>query len=315
MPWTRAEHDAILERVNRSRASGNDKDRLGVLPIRVGEGEVKGISFNTIPDVRTSPLEETVELITNRLHRLAPERRDARASPIHPPPWPNEPMPFESGLADRVEQLYVIQLLMTAKAAKRILIFKGPGGYGKTALLNAAARYAKILGVPAAYVDFKDSQLLSQTNVLQRLRLDLGAVLPGFTEPAPWNLLAALRHLSSPALILLDEYEKITETKELVLWIEDQLFAEVEKCPQLRFLIGGQQVPNRPSFRWRDLAEEIELNRIDDKQVWTEWIQQKNPHVHVDDKHVKGIVDGLEGVPGNISTVLTTFAEMLPRTP
>jgi hypothetical protein len=105
-----------------------------VLPIRVGDGEMRGISFNTvIPDVRTRSLEETVELILNRLRRLAPEKRDARAAPVHAPHWPNEPTPFELGLADRTKQWSTIQRFMTADAAKRILMLKGPSGYGKSA--------------------------------------------------------------------------------------------------------------------------------------------------------------------------------------
>lgn len=200
---------------------------------------------------------------------------------------------------------------MTASAAKRILMLKGPSGYSKTALLNAAARYAKILGVPAAYVDFKDSELLSQTNVLRMLKAYLGAVLPGFTEPDRWKLLEALPKSSSPILILLDTYERIVETKELVQWIETQLLVEVERCEHLRFLIGGQKVPERAA-RWRDLAEEIELKKINDQQAWKEWAQQKNRHV--DEKHIEGFVLVSEGVPGTISDYLTTLAEKLTPT-
>ena len=67
-PWTLSEHAAIRDRVNRSRGSDSDKDRLGVLPIRVGDGDVKGIPKFTaiIPDVRKKTLEETVELIVTR---------------------------------------------------------------------------------------------------------------------------------------------------------------------------------------------------------------------------------------------------------
>ena len=50
-------------------ASDSDKDRLGVLPIRVGDGDVKGIHNLTtiIPDVRNKPLDETVALVDARL--------------------------------------------------------------------------------------------------------------------------------------------------------------------------------------------------------------------------------------------------------
>jgi hypothetical protein len=318
-PWTLAEHAAIRERVNRSRASDSDKDRLGVLPIRVGDGDVEGISPFTsiVPDVRPTerPLDKTVELIVNRLHRAAPEIEKSRDSPRYPA-WPEEPTPFEHGLADRAEPWPAIQRLMTADAAKRILMLKGPSGYSKSDLLDAAARYATILGVPAATVDFKDTQFLHRTNVLQRLRLDLGAVLPGFTaakEPDPWMLLVALRQLSCPALILLDTYEKLTESKELVEWIEIQLLAEVEQCKLLRFLIAGQKVPECSHARWRDLAEEIELSTIDENQAWGDWIRQKYPHIHIDEIAVDAIVRGLKGVPGTISSVLTTYAKTLLR--
>ncbi len=313
--WTLAEHDAIRERVNKSRVpSASNEDRNAVLPIRVADGDVEGISSNTIiPDVRPPQrsLNSTVDLIVNRLRLAAPESQLVAAPPAHPP-WPDEPTRFEHGLADRTEQWPDIQTLMTAGAAKRILIFKGQSGYSKTALLDAAARYAKVLSVPVAYVDFK--ALSNRADVLQVLRLELGALLPNLGkpgEPDHWALRNDLRQLSSPALILLDAYEKITGTTELVDWIEFQLLAEVIECKQLRFLIGGQKVPER-AVRWRNLADEKELKKIDDKETWTEWIRQKNPHV--DDKHVEAIVLGLEGVPVSISTALTTIAKTLPRT-
>lgn len=308
-PWTLAEHAAIRDRVNRSRASDNDKDRLGVLPIRVGDGDVKGIPKFTaiIPDVRNKTLDETVALILDRLRFAAPGIDQAGGPPARPP-WPKEPTPYEPGLADRTEQWPDIQKLMTEGAAKRILIFKGPSGHSKSALLTAAFRYAKILRVPTAYVDFKDTTFLNQNNVLKRLRLDLGAVLPTFTEPDPWKLLEALRKLSSPILILLDTYERATESKELADWIETQLLAEVEQCTQLRFLIGGQKPPERAA-RWRDLADEIELKAIEDRHAWTEWVKRKNPRA--EDKSVEDIVLALDGVPGTVSTALTTFARKL----
>jgi hypothetical protein len=53
-PWTRAEYDAIRARVSKARRSTNDRDRQGVLPIRVGDGDVPGIFLETwiVPDVR-----------------------------------------------------------------------------------------------------------------------------------------------------------------------------------------------------------------------------------------------------------------------
>ncbi len=67
-PWTLAEHAAIRERVMKARASGEERERLSVLPIRVADGEVSGVLFNTIvPDVRSRAPADTAELIINRL--------------------------------------------------------------------------------------------------------------------------------------------------------------------------------------------------------------------------------------------------------
>jgi hypothetical protein len=298
--WPGVESRGIRDRMYSKAAS----EAEGVLPIRVGVGDVEGFSENTdiFLDATKMQLEEIVEQIVDRVHRITR------------PPWPNEPTLFEHGLCDR-DVWSAIQRLMTVNAAKRILIFKGPSGYSKSALLGAAASYAKILCLPVAYVDFKDTQLLRLTGFLKSLRLDLGALLPGFalaTEPDPWTLLEALRRLSSPVLIVLDSYEQITATRELVDWIEIILLAEVEHCKQIRFLVGGQKVPERTHNRWRDLAEEIELDKINDKQAWTVWIQHQNPDVH--DKLVEGTVLALDGVPSTISGFLTTVAEKLTPT-
>src|ERR1700751_624985 len=67
-PWTRAEHEAIRARLMKTRSSQEERDKLRILPIRVGDGEVEGILSNTTaPDVRDRPAIETAELILARL--------------------------------------------------------------------------------------------------------------------------------------------------------------------------------------------------------------------------------------------------------
>ena len=72
-PWTLAEHRAI--RALQMRLSHNKQDALRILPLRVGDGNVEGISFeNTIcPDARAKSVEQTAELITNRLRCIGPD--------------------------------------------------------------------------------------------------------------------------------------------------------------------------------------------------------------------------------------------------
>ena len=73
-PWTKAEHAAIRARVMRLQESRVEGDRHRMLPIRVGEGEIEGILFNTIvPDVCARDPNETAKLIIDRLVLILPD--------------------------------------------------------------------------------------------------------------------------------------------------------------------------------------------------------------------------------------------------
>jgi hypothetical protein len=72
--WTKIEHEAIRARLEKSRQSADKREQNAILPIRVGDGDVEGVLFNTIvPDVRSRPPAKTAELIINRLRLVAPE--------------------------------------------------------------------------------------------------------------------------------------------------------------------------------------------------------------------------------------------------
>lgn len=310
-PWTLAEHEAIRARTLKARASPDPRERDAVLPLRVGAGEVEGILFTAIvPDVRDRSVPQTAELILERLYLVRPDLKPRPAAEASAgPSWPKEPIPFSHGLADRTQREWPsVLLLLTANAPRRILIFKGPSGYSKSALLLAAERYARLLRVPKAFVDFKDSALLTEANVLDKLAADLGHQLPGLVAVTHrWKLSQALRAARQPILILLDTYERAAETKELREWLETQLLAEAEECDQLRFLIAGQKVPDTSQARWQRGAETVELDRILDLHAWKDWVHAINPNV--DEKHIESIVVGTEGVPSTISTILGTFAK------
>ena len=70
-PWTKAEHRAIRARQMRLESASDDRARYRMLPIRVGEGDILGVPFNTItPDVRTRRAEDTADLIVERFRLL-----------------------------------------------------------------------------------------------------------------------------------------------------------------------------------------------------------------------------------------------------
>jgi hypothetical protein len=81
-PWTQAEHEAIRARLMQARASKEKRERDAILPIRVGDGEVEGVSFNTIaPDVRQKSVAQAAELIVSRLRLLLPALGPGPAAP------------------------------------------------------------------------------------------------------------------------------------------------------------------------------------------------------------------------------------------
>jgi hypothetical protein len=320
--WTQAEARAIRALRFDIDPARDETQRLRLLNARFGPGKVPGVFETTgyLDGINKTP-DECANLIVKRLtllrERLALGQLVTTAAQLAavPASWPAQPEPFKHTLADRaVREWPAVLHLLTSSSPKRILLFKGPSGYSKSALLGGADKYAKTLHVPTAYVDFKDSKLLNETNVLRELQLGLSRVLPGFAaqkDPDRWMLRQALRELPGAALVLLDSYEKVAETKELVEWIETQLLAETEGCERLRFIIGGQKVPDYTRARWLDLAEAVELDRIDDQRIWRDWVHEINPNV--DEKHVEALVLALHGMPANISTALKTVAERLKR--
>lgn len=89
-PWPRAEHEAIRARLMHARASEDPRERDSIFPIRVGDGDVPGILFNTIVlDVRARPPDETATLIIERLRLIFPDIKTERwsnpetASPVN----------------------------------------------------------------------------------------------------------------------------------------------------------------------------------------------------------------------------------------
>ncbi len=312
--WTLVEREAILARQTELLTSSDERDSHRILPIRVGEGDIKGIPFTTfIPEARGIPPSETASLILEKLDLVLPGKHAGRSSRHRS--WPKKPIPFSHDLADRaVSEWPAVLQLLTVDSAKQILMFEGRSGFSKSALLSAAEKYAKALQVPTAYVDFKVTMLLSEANVVRQIQSGLGRALPGFAaekEPDRWKLRQSLQGLGEPALILLDTYEKVAETKDLVEWIERQLLAEVDDYPLLRVIIGGQKVPDLAQARWRDRAETVELTAIRDKQIWKDWVKRMNPNV--DGGYIEALVDGYNGVPANISSTLMILARNLKQ--
>lgn len=86
-PWTLAEHRAIRALQMELSRQQDEKQLLRILPLRVGDGDVKGVFENTIcPDVRKKTVGLTAELIVDRLRLVDPDAisQAASATPASP---------------------------------------------------------------------------------------------------------------------------------------------------------------------------------------------------------------------------------------
>jgi hypothetical protein len=92
--------------------------------------------------------------------------------------WP-EPLEFRPSLADRLKEWPAIVELLAGHSRERILLFEGPSGLGKSALIRLAAAYAKGLGVPVVQLDLKGGGL-DVEGILGQFYLDLGQRLRTF---------------------------------------------------------------------------------------------------------------------------------------
>ena len=73
-PWTKVEFEAIRALKMRLSLSKAKSARHRILHLRVGDGDVEGILFNTVcADVREKPAAQTAELIINRLRLFRPD--------------------------------------------------------------------------------------------------------------------------------------------------------------------------------------------------------------------------------------------------
>jgi hypothetical protein len=83
-PWTQTEHESIRALSMQVRSSQDKMERLRVLPLRVGDGNVSGIPSNAIcPDIRQRAPELTAQLIVNRLRLIQPKTERAKLRPIY----------------------------------------------------------------------------------------------------------------------------------------------------------------------------------------------------------------------------------------
>ncbi|HTJ55764.1 MAG TPA: TIR domain-containing protein, partial [Nitrosospira sp.] len=234
-PWTRAEHRAIRARQMKAETLNDEQSKYQILPIRVGDGEVEGILFNTIvPDVRTRRVSRIVQLIIDRLQLISSDdipEYDASAVKTF---WPETvpalywPMANHKGVRD------AFSTLLRRDVPRRFLPLRGTSESGKSHITwQMFDNVRHVLELPCGRFDFKGTTTIDEE--MQTFSADLNMRPPPaglrLTERFS-HLLNTLKQSARPALLIFDTYE--VASNEAQGWVERQLLPSLIRATWLR---------------------------------------------------------------------------------
>jgi len=272
-PWTRAEYGAIRARYMKAQESQDERARLGILPIRVGDGEVEGILFNTIaPDIRSKTPFEAAQLIIDRLRLVVGEG----AAPV--PDWPEQPPPLRWLMADYCEVRGAFEHLLTRTASFRFLPLRGPSEVGKTHITNQMLGNAlEVPDLACGRFDFKGiTDLDAEVRAfVQQLDVPLPRADLRLNERLG-HILDELKRVRRPALLLFDTYEAAGEVRD---WVEKQLLPSLIRATWLRVVIVGQHVPEPVGAIWEAVSSRPITLYPPPPEDWFFFGQQHDPEI------------------------------------
>jgi len=259
-PWTHTEHQAVRARLQQPATA---EDRLRVLPVRVGDGEVQGILFNEIvPDIRDKTPVQAAELIVSRLNLVRASAADSKSTLAR---WPSDiPVP-QWPMAGNGEAPNIFASLLRDATSERALLVQGESETGKSYMAEQMLRNAMLLpGVVAGRFDFK-----SKTNI--DVEIEAFSRLLGIEPPTGHTLNERLAKIfrelqvqAKPTLLVFDTYEAAGEAKD---WIENVLLPHLLTARWLRVIIVGQSVPTSAGSTWESVAAStltLQLPGLDD---------------------------------------------------
>ncbi len=256
--WTRIEHRAI-----RTRYQGRTlADRLGVLHLRVGDGEVRGVLDNEIVPETRGRLDEAARLIAERLGLLGGEGSVVDAKEI----WATGAEQFEWPIADHRQAREAFGALLRKESDHRLLPIKGPSETGKSSLARLMYRnlVQHLNGLRCGRLDLKGHT--ERRRALDVLAADLSV---GQSAPDDWSyaqsILRDLRSNPLPTVLILDSYENVGD---LVRWVETILLEDVARHPWLRVVVLGQEVPEAQHHVWESISAPVIELRFPTASEW-----------------------------------------------
>lgn len=173
--------------------------------------------------------------------------------------------------------------LAGAPSAASVFLVHGPGGIGKTTLLNEMRARAATAGLDCVRLDGRDIEP-SVYGVLQGLGIALG--LPS-GEPLRLPDLLAHWHARPRSLLLIDTFERLAHLEH---WVRDTLLAELP--PQSVAVLAGRTTPGdhwRTDAAWRRSTCVLALRNLSradsDRALAARGLDEATRHALVDMSH------------------------------
>lgn len=259
-PWTQTEHRAVRARFQQAATA---EDRLRVLPVRVGDGEVEGVLFNEIvPDIRNTTPMEAAELIVARLNLARGSAGDVKPTVAQ---WPSDVPQLQWPIADHSEARVALARLLCESSAERALLVRGASETGKSHMSKQIIRNAGLLpGILSGRFDFKGTTSIG----VEAFAQPLGIETPGgqTLNERLAGIFTELRRQAQPTLLVFDTYE--AAAREVKDWIESVLLQYLVHAGWLRVVITGQSVPTRAGSTWESVAASTLTLRVPDPEDW-----------------------------------------------
>ena len=118
-----------------------------------------------------------------------------------------------------------------------------------------------------------------------------------------------LRSFDQPILFALDTYEQATP--EVQEWISGPFLARASRSEQVRILVAGQSVPDKKNIEWGRCCDARNLYGVVDAEHWLPVVEAMERNIPFGEPltWLSGLCTGLKGRPGEIMKII----EGLPR--
>src|SRR5271166_1237231 len=233
-------------------------------------------------------------------------RKDAGSPRVR---WPHA-LPFRPDLADRanIEWPAIVELL-AGGSGKRILMFEGANGLGKSALVEQAAVYAQKLGIPVVNIDLKGGGL-DIAAIIGQFNSDLDLHLPTLSQENQTHLLLnELQRQHRPVVVIFDSYEYAAGNPTVADWLNQQLLNRIGTALGIVAIIAGERVPDYRETGWKDLVLHLHLEPITQIKHWKPWVEQHFPDFLNKGADLPTVLMLARGNPAIVSTACEAIAK------